>query len=97
MTAKGIEFESVNYVDNNPFSANELQHLLRSAGLKPQDALRTNEAAYHEYVMNRNLSDEQLVALMMEHPELIQRPIVVRGNKTVLARPVERLTELGIK
>jgi arsenate reductase len=43
------------------------------------------------------LSDEQLIRVMAEHPELIQRPIVVRGNKVVLARSVDKLAELGIK
>lgn len=80
-----------------PLSANELKRLLEAAGLKPQDAIRTNEAAYRQHVKGRNLSDEQLVRVMSEYPELIQRPIVVRGNKGVLARPVDKLADLGIK
>jgi arsenate reductase-like glutaredoxin family protein len=59
-------------------------------------ALRTNEDAYRQYVAGRNLSDDLLVRVMADHPELIQRPIVTRGDKAVLARPVERLAELGI-
>jgi len=94
LTAKGIEFESVDYIEKNCLSANELRHLLHRAGLRPQDALSTNEAAYKQHVMNRNLSDEQLVRVMAEHPELIQRPIVVRGNRAVLARPAEKLPNL---
>jgi arsenate reductase len=78
-------------------SANELKQLLHRAGLKPQDAVRTNEVAYRQHVAGKILSDEQLVRIMAEHPELIQRPIVVRGNKAVLARPIEKLAELGIK
>jgi arsenate reductase len=97
LTANGIEFESVDYVRNKALSENELKQLLHSAGLKPQDALRTNEPAYREHVAGRNLSDEKLLRVMAEHPELIQRPIVVRGNKAVLARPVENLAKLGIK
>ena len=96
MTAKGIGFESVNYMES-PLPTNELARLLHSAGLKPQDAIRTNEAAYRQHVAGKNLSDEQLVQIMAEHPELIQRPIVVRGSKAVLARPVENLADLGIK
>jgi arsenate reductase (glutaredoxin) len=80
-----------------PLSANELKQLLHRAGLKPQDAVRTNEVAYRQHVAGKILSDEQLVRIMAEHPELIQRPIVVRGNKAVLARPIEKLAELGIK
>ena len=95
MTAKGIDFQRVNYIEK-PLSRNELKRLLHSAGLKPQDVIRTNEAAYHQYVADRNLSEEQLVRVMAEHPELIQRPIVVRGDKAVLARPIDNLSDLGI-
>ena len=97
MTANGIEFESVDYIRNQALSETELRKLLHAAGLTPKDALRTNEPAYREHVAGRNLSDEQLLGVMAEHPELIQRPIVVRGNKAVLARPVENLAKLGIK
>lgn len=93
MTEKGVEFTSVNYLEE-PLSANELKQLLRQAGLRPQDALRTKEAAYREYVAGKDLTDNQLIQLMAKHPELLQRPIVVRGNKAVLARPVDKLAEL---
>ena len=97
MTEKGIEFEAVDYMKNASLSENELKRLLRSAELKPQDALRKNEAAYQEHVANQNLGDDELIRVMAEHPELIQRPIVARGSKAVLARPAENLAELGIK
>jgi len=95
LTTKGVDYRAINYLEE-PLSADTLKQLLRSAGLRPLDALRTNEAAYRQYVSGRNLSDDQLVRVMAEHPELIQRPIVTRGEKVVLARPVERLAELGI-
>lgn len=79
-----------------PLTADALKKLLRSAGLKPMDAMRTREAAYTQFVAGKNLKDDELISLMIRHPELIQRPLVVRGNKVVLARPVERLSGLGI-
>ncbi len=79
-----------------PLTAEALKKLLRSAGLKPMDAIRTREANYKKLVEGKNLADEELIALMVKHPELIQRPLVVRGKEAVLARPVERLRELGI-
>ena len=97
MTEKGIEFGTVDYVRGERLSENQLKELLQAAGLRPQDALRTNEPAYGEHVAGHNLSDTQLMRVMAEHPELIQRPIVVRGEKAVLARPVENLAKLGIK
>jgi arsenate reductase len=96
LTAKGIGFESVNYLEE-PLSENELRQLLHGAGLRPHHALRTNEAAYREHVAGQNLSDEQLVRIMAEHPELIQRPIVVRGKKAVLARSPDKLAEIDIE
>lgn len=96
MTAKGVDFESINYMEER-LSANELKQLFSVAGLRPQDALRTNEAAYRQHVAGKNLSDDELLRIMAEYPELLQRPIVVRENKAILARPVDKLTELGIK
>lgn len=95
MTGKGADFEAVNYFEQ-PLSADSLKKLLRSAGLKPAEAVRTREPAYKEFVEGKKLSDEQLIRIMADHPELIQRPIVVRGSKAVLARPVERLKDLKI-
>ena len=96
MTEKGVAYESVHYIEN-PLSASELKGLLRRAQIKPHDVIRKNEPAYKEYVSGKDLSDTQLIELMVKHPELIQRPIVVRGDKAVLARPVVLLSELGIK
>ena len=96
MTEQGVEFESVNYIQH-PLSADELRDLLLRAGLKPDDVLRTKEPAYREFVSGKNLSDEQLLQVIAAHPELLQRPIVVKGDKAVLARPVQNLAKLGIK
>ena len=96
MTAQGADIETVNYLEH-PLTAKELKQLLRSARLSPQDALRTKEASFKSFVAGKDLSDDQLIEVMAEHPELIQRPIVVRGDKVVLARPVERLSDLGVK
>lgn len=96
MTAKGIGFKSVNYIDH-PLSADKLKTLLSQAGLKPQDALRRGEDAYRQHVAGKDLTDSQLIALMAAHPELIQRPFVVKGKKAVLARPAIKLADLGIE
>lgn len=85
--------EYVNYLEHPP-SAAELKKILKSAAIKPQEALRTKEEAYKKYVADKDLSDDELIRVMAAHPEMIQRPLVVKGNKAVLARPVERLKEL---
>jgi arsenate reductase len=95
LTDAGVKFEAINYCEH-PLTAEALKKLLLSAGLKPTDALRTKEEAYKKYVAGRNLTDDQLIQAMIAHPELIQRPIVVRGSKAVLARPTEKLKDLGL-
>jgi arsenate reductase (glutaredoxin) len=90
-----VEFESVNYIEQ-PLSAPELKKLLRRASLRAEQVVRTKEPAYKQYVAGKNLSDDELLQVMAAHPELLQRPIVVREGKAVLARPVENLSKLGI-
>jgi arsenate reductase len=96
LTEKGIEFESIE-LQKTPLPVEELKLLLGRAGLEPQDALRKNEPAYQQFVRGQNLNDDQLLRIMAEHPELIQRPIVTRGSKAVLARPSSKLSELGVR
>ena len=90
-----MQFHSVNYLEE-PLSAPDLKDLLRRAGLRPGDVLRTKEPAYKQHFAGKDLSDDELIHLMARHPELIQRPIVVKGGKAVLARPVENLKKLKI-
>jgi len=90
---KGIDFETINYLEER-LSFGQLKDLLHRAGLTPRDALRSNEDSYRQHVAGKNLSDDQLLAIMVKHPELVQRPIVVRQDKAVLARQADRLAEL---
>jgi len=95
LTEKGVEFETVNYIEK-PLSAAGLKQLFHQAGLRPHEVLRIKEDAYKDYVAGKNLTDDQMIAVMAKHPELIQRPIVVREGKAVLAREMGKLGELGI-
>ncbi len=64
-------------------------------GIKPRALLRTSEAVYRELGLGKNeLSDDELIALMVMHPDLIQRPIVERGDRAVLGRPPENIKSL---
>jgi arsenate reductase (glutaredoxin) len=85
----------VNYIEQ-PLSAPELKKLLRQAGLRAEQAVRTKEPAYKQFVAGKNLSGDELLQVMAAHPELLQRPIVVREGKAVLARPVENLSKLEL-
>jgi len=94
LTERGVDFERVNYhVD--PLPAEKIRSLLAKAGLAPADALRKREPVFASLALaERDLSDDELIDLMAKHPELLQRPIVERGERAVLARPVERVLEL---
>src|SRR5215207_7247584 len=90
----GIPFEKVNYYVE-PLSRKKLSELLRKMNLKPRDLLRKSEPVYKELGLGEDkFSDSELIALMVEHPDLIQRPIVERGDRAVLGRPTENVREL---
>jgi arsenate reductase (glutaredoxin) len=94
LTERGIDFERVNYhVD--PLPEEKIRELLRKAGVGPRDVLRTKEPEYKSLGLDDPaVSDDDLIAAMVKHPPLLQRPIVERGERAVLARPPERVLEL---
>ena len=90
----GVDFDAVNYY-TDPLSKTKLRELLSKMGMRPRDLLRKKEALYKELGLGtRELSDAELVDLMVEHPDLIERPIVEKGTKAILARPATRLQEI---
>ena len=69
--------------------------MIRKLGISPRDLLRKGEQVYRDLDLGkRELPDDELIDLMVENPDLIQRPIVVRGKKAVLGRPPENVQEL---
>ena len=90
----GQEFETVNYYET-PFSRTALAALLKRAGLSPKEVLRTKEEIYKKLKLGEKaLSDEDLLGLMVKHPDLIQRPLVDDGSSVILARPAEAVGKL---
>ena len=90
----GVAFEKVNYY-LAPLGERKLRQLIKKLGIKPRDLLRTSEGIYRELGLGKkDFSDNQIVTLMVKHPDLIQRPIVERGARAVLGRPVENVNEL---
>jgi arsenate reductase (glutaredoxin) len=89
-----VDFEKVNYY-LEPLGEAKLRGLIAKMGIAPRELLRTGEAVYRELGLGRReLSDDELIRLMAEHPDLIQRPIVERGGRAVLGRPTERIKDL---
>ena len=91
---KGVDFDKVNYYIE-PFSKSKLKSLLKKMNIKPEELLRKNENAYKELdIKNKKYSGEEILNLMINNPDLVQRPIVEMGDKAVLARPPEKINEL---
>ena len=93
LAERGIEADRVEYHVEG-LTEEEVRGLLDKAGLRPHEALRTREPLVAELGLGEGTGEDELVRLMAEHPELLQRPMVVRGERAVLARPVERALEL---
>jgi len=91
---RGVDFGRLNYFVD-PLPREKLVSLIRKTGLPPRAFLRTREKAYVELgLKDPALSDEAIIAALVEHPELLQRPIVEKGARAVLGRPVEKVLEL---
>ncbi len=94
LNERGIEFTDVDYYID-PLSAAKIAELLDKAGITPRDLLRTKEQVYKDLgLRDSGHSDVELIELMAEHPDLVQRPIAERGPRAVLCRPPERILEL---
>ena len=90
----GIPFERLNYFID-PIPREKLQELLRKMEMSPRELLRTREKTFRELnLKDPSLDDESILDALIHHPELIQRPIIERGERAVLGRPVERVLEL---
>jgi arsenate reductase len=90
----GQPFTTVNYYEQ-PFTKSRLKALLKKGGLSARDLLRTKEDLYKSLKLaDSTLSEDALLDQMIAHPDLIQRPIVEQGDRMMLARPAETVTEL---
>lgn len=94
LTERGVDFDRVEYHVEG-LTEPEIRDLLGKAQITAREALRTREPLVKDLgLTDPGVSEDRLVALMAQHPQLLQRPIVVRGDRAVLARPVERVLEL---
>lgn len=90
----GVAYDKVNYIIE-PLGEAKLRQLIAKMRIAPRELLRTKEAVYRELNPDRReLTDDEIIALMVKHPELMQRPVVERGERAVLGRPVENIKAL---
>ncbi len=90
----GVAFEKINYY-LEPLGEKKLRELIKRMGIKPRELLRTSEPIYRELGLGKkDFSDDEIISLMVKHPDLIQRPIVERGDRAVLGRPTDNVSAL---
>jgi arsenate reductase len=83
---EGVDFEIIEYLKVEQ-SSNEIKDLLNKLGISANDLMRKGEKDYIENVKGKELSEEKLVDLLVKFPKLIERPIVIKGNKAIIGRP----------
>lgn len=89
--ASGRPFTAINYYEK-PFSKSTLKGLLKKAGLKASDVIRTKEEIYKTLKLGQSqFTEDELLDIMIKQPDLIQRPLVQKGEKAILARPPETI------
>jgi len=89
----GQEYEVVKYLDEVP-SFGELKTIIEKLGIKPIELVRRKEKIWTENFKDKELSDDEIIGIMISNPILIERPIVINGDKAVIARPLGKVTAI---
>lgn len=89
----GIDPDIRLYLEDIP-TESELKAILKKLKMTPQDLIRKSEKIYKELYKGKDLTDVEWIQAMVEHPKLIERPIVISGKKAVIGRPPETILEL---
>ncbi|AWI25031.1 arsenate reductase (glutaredoxin) [Flavobacterium pallidum] len=87
------EYEVVKYLNQTP-DEQELKTLIKKLGIKPIELVRTKEALWKEKFETRKMTNAQIIKAMVKHPILMERPIVINGDKAIIGRPVERILDI---
>lgn len=93
LQAKNIEHEVITYLDQ-PLSKLEMKEILKKLNIPAIDWIRKNEEDFKANFKGKDLSDEEWIDAMLKFPKLIERPVVIVGDKAVIARPEERILEI---
>ena len=89
----GEPYEVIEYL-KTPLSKEELSIIAKTLGLRPLEFIRKSEKIYKEKYAQKELTDEEWLTVLSTNPILIERPIVVKGNKAVIGRPSENIKKL---
>ena len=87
------EFEVVKYLEN-PLNLNQLEEIIKKLNIKPIELIRNKESIWVDNFKGRTLSDKEIIQSMVDYPILMERPIAVKGDKAVIARPLDKIKEI---
>lgn len=90
---KNVDHEVIEYL-KAPLSFDELENVIKLLGIKPEGLIRKGEKVFKENYKGKSLSDKEWITAMVEYPILMERPVVVIGNRAVIGRPPENVLEL---
>ncbi|TYB73100.1 arsenate reductase (glutaredoxin) [Bizionia saleffrena] len=89
----GKEFEIIKYLDTVP-NESELNAVIKLLNISPLELVRKNEAVWKDSYKDKTLTDSEIIAAMVAHPKLIERPIVINGKKAVIGRPPSAILKI---
>ena len=93
ITESGVEPEIVLYM-KDALTVEELSETINLLGIKPEALLRKKESIFKENFAGKSLTDAEWIQVMVEHPKLMERPIVIKGDKAIIGRPPENVLSL---
>ncbi|MBL1409910.1 ArsC/Spx/MgsR family protein [Sphingobacterium faecale] len=93
LTKEQANVDIVHYLDH-PLNKEELTGILQILQLKPLELIRTKEPLFQEKFAGKVLSDEEWIDVLLSYPILMERPIIIKGNKGVIARPTQRIYDI---
>ena len=88
-----IDFEVIEYL-KTPISENQLRKILSYLDINALELIRTNESDWKTKFKGKQMTEDELIKAMIEYPKLMERPIVVKGNRAVIARPAEKISKI---
>jgi len=89
----GQAFEVIKYLEH-PLTKKELVRLVEALNISPIELVRTQEADWKTNFKGKELSNDAIIEAMVSNPKLIERPVVIKGNKAVIGRPIENIDKL---
>ena len=90
---KKEDLEIIKYLDT-PLTEDELKDIINLLGIKPIELIRTNEIVWKQEFKGKEIKDEELIRIMVSHPKLMERPIVIKGKKAIIGRPPEKVLDI---